>query len=52
MRSSPGSLNAENEAGTDENAQAAYDKLASMVTGTVYGEEAAAAYADGGGAYD
>lgn len=35
-----------------ENAQAAYDKLASMVTGTVYGEEAVAAYANGGGAYD
>ena len=52
MRSSPGSLNAENKASTDENAQAAYDKLASMVTGTVYGEEAAAAYANGGGAYN
>ena len=36
----------------EENAQAAYDKLASMVTGTVYGEEAVAAYANGGGAYD
>lgn len=35
-----------------ENAQAAYDKLASMVTGEVYGEEAVKAYADGGGAYD
>ena len=35
-----------------ENAQAAYDKLSSMVTGTVYGEEAVAAYANGGGAYD
>lgn len=35
----------------EENAQAAYDKLASMVTGTVYGEEAVAAYANGGGAY-
>ena len=36
----------------EENAQAAYDKLSSMVTGTVYGEEAVAAYANGGGAYD
>ena len=36
----------------EENAQAAYDKLFSMVTGTVYGEEAVAAYANGGGAYD
>ncbi len=35
----------------EENAQAAYDKLSSMVTGTVYGEEAVAAYANGG-AYD
>ena len=36
----------------EDNAQAAYNKLSSMVTGTVYGEEAVAAYADGGGAYD
>ncbi len=36
----------------EENAQAAYDKLSSMVTGTIYGEEAVAAYADGGGVYD
>ena len=36
----------------EENAQAAYDKLSSMVTGTVYGEEAVEAYANGGGAYD
>lgn len=36
----------------EENAQAAYGKLSSMVTGTVYGEEAVAAYANGGGAYD
>ena len=36
----------------EENAQAAYDKLSSMVTGTVYGEEAVAAYANGSGAYD
>ena len=36
----------------EENAQAAYEKLSSMVTGTVYGEEAVKAYADGGGAYD
>lgn len=36
----------------EENAQAAYDKLSSMVTGTIYGEEAVAAYANGGGAYD
>ena len=35
----------------EENAQAAYDKLASMVTGDVYGEDAVKAYADGGGAY-
>lgn len=36
----------------DDNAEAAYEKLSSMVTGTVYGEEAISAYADGGGAYD
>ena len=34
-----------------ENAQTAYDKLSSMVTGTVYGEDAVAACANGG-AYD
>lgn len=31
----------------EENAQAAYEKLASMVTGEIYGEEAVEAYADG-----
>lgn len=36
----------------EDNAQAAYDKLASMVSGEIYGEEAVKAYADGGGAYD
>lgn len=36
----------------EENAQAAYEKLASMVTGTIYGEAAVKAYADGGGVYD
>lgn len=36
----------------EENARAAYEKLASMVTGEVYGEEAVKAYANGGGAYD
>lgn len=35
----------------DENAEAAYEKLASMVTGEVYGEEAVEAYQDGGSAY-
>lgn len=35
-----------------ENAQTAYEKLASMVSGKVYGQEAVAAYANGGGAYD
>ena len=30
----------------------AYDKLSSLVTGTVYGEEAVAPYANGGGVYD
>ena len=35
-----------------ENAQASYEKLISMVTGTIYGEEAAKAYADGSGVYD
>lgn len=36
----------------EENAQAAYEKLASMVTGKIYGEEAVEAYADGNGVYD
>ena len=36
----------------DENAQAAFDKLSSMVTGEVYGEKAVEAYADGSGVYD
>ena len=36
----------------EENARAAYEKLSSMVTGTIYGEEAVQAYANGGGAYD
>ena len=36
----------------EDNAQAAFDKLSSMVTGTIYGEEAVTAYADGGGVYD
>ena len=36
----------------EENAEAAYEKLASMVTGTIYGEEAVKAYADGNGVYD
>ena len=36
----------------EENAQAAYEKLASMVTGEIYGEEAVEAYADGNGVYD
>lgn len=35
----------------EENAQAACDKLSSMVTGDVYGEDAVKAYANGGGAY-
>ena len=34
-----------------ENAQAAYEKLASMVSAEIYGEEAVNAYADGGAAY-
>lgn len=33
-------------------AQAAYEKMASMVTGTVYGKDAVKAYADGNGVYD
>lgn len=36
----------------EENAQAAYDKLSSMVTGTLHGEDAVKAYADGNGVYD
>ena len=36
----------------EENAQAAYEKLSSMVTGTIYGEEAVQAYTNGGGVYD
>lgn len=35
----------------EENAEAAYEKLASMVSGTIYGEEAVEAYKDGSGAY-
>ncbi len=35
----------------EDNAEAAYEKLSSMVTGEVYGEDAVAAYANGGGAY-
>jgi len=34
-----------------ENAEFAYNKLASMVTGSVYGNEAVEAYKDGGAAY-
>lgn len=36
----------------EENAKAAYEKLASMVSGEIYGEEAVEAYADGNGVYD
>lgn len=36
----------------EDNAQAAYEKLASMVSGEIYGEEAVKAYADGNGVYD
>lgn len=36
----------------EENAEAAYDKLASMVSGTIYGEEAVEAYKDGDCVYD
>lgn len=36
----------------EDNAQAAFDKLSSMVTGELYGEEAVEAYADGNGVYD
>lgn len=35
----------------EDDAEAAYEKLKSMVTGEVYGEEAEEAYKDGGGAY-
>ena len=35
----------------EDNAQGAYEKLSSMVTGEVYGEDAVKAYANGGGAY-
>lgn len=43
--------NCEKLVGAD-NAQAAYEKLASMVSGEIYGEEAVKAYADGNGVYD
>lgn len=36
----------------EDNAQAAYEKLASMVSGDIYGEEAVEAYKDGNGVYD
>ena len=36
----------------EDNAKAAYEKLASMVSGKIYGEEAVKAYADGNGVYD
>ena len=36
----------------EENAQAAFDKLSSMVSGKIYGEEAVKAYADGKGVYE
>lgn len=36
----------------EDNAQAAFEKLSSMVTATVYGEDAVKAYADGNAAYD
>lgn len=35
----------------EDNAEPAYEKLTSMVTGEVYGEDAVKAYADGGAAY-
>ena len=35
----------------EENAEGAFEKLSSMVTGSVYGEDAVKAYANGGGAY-
>mgnify|MGYP006904109914 FL=1 len=34
----------------EDNAEAAFEKLSSMVTGDVYGEDAVKAYANGGGA--
>lgn len=36
----------------EENAEAAYKKLASMVSGTIYGEKAVETYKDGNGVYD
>lgn len=36
----------------EENAKAAYEKLASMVSGEIYGEKAVEAYTDGNGVYD
>ena len=36
----------------EENAEGAYEKLASMVSGKIYGEEAVKEYADGNGVYD
>ncbi len=36
----------------EDNAEGAYEKLSSMVTGEVYGEDAVKAYADGNGVYD
>ena len=35
----------------EDNAEAAFEKLSSMVTSDVYGEDAVEAYANGGGAY-
>ena len=35
----------------EENAEAAFEKLSSMVTSDVYGEDAGEAYANGGSAY-
>lgn len=35
----------------EDNAEAAFEKLSSMVTSDVYGEDAVKAYANGGGAY-
>ena len=36
----------------EENAEGAYEKLASMVSGKIYGEEAVKEYVDGNGVYD
>lgn len=36
----------------EEDAEGAYEKLASMVSGKIYGEEAVKEYADGNGVYD